>query len=96
VIIVDANVLVYAYTASYAQQHARARTWLEEQLGTATRVALPWSNLLAFVRLVTNARLFTEPVSMSTAWAEVESWLDAEPRRSPCRPRAIAPSSARA
>ncbi len=78
-IIVDANVLVYAYTSSYAQQQERARTWLEEQLATAARVALPWSSLMAFVRLVTNARLFTEPVSLSTAWAQVESWLDAEP-----------------
>jgi toxin-antitoxin system PIN domain toxin len=77
VIIVDANVLVYAYTASHAQQHERARN-LEEQLATAARVALPWSSLLAFVRLVTNARLFTDPVSRSTAWAQVQSWLDAE------------------
>ncbi len=92
-IIVDANVLVYAYTASHAQQHERART-LEEQLATAARVALPWSSLLAFVRLVTNARLFTEPVSMSTAWLRCSRGSTQRRRGSPCRPRAIARSSA--
>lgn len=39
---------------------------------------MPWSSLLAFVRLTTNARVFTEPASLGTAWAQVESWLDAE------------------
>lgn len=76
-IVVDANVLVYAYAMSYAQ-HEVARAWLEDQLATAARVALPWSSLLAFVRLVSNPRLFTEPASVSTAWTQVQAWLDAE------------------
>lgn len=76
-IAVDANLLVYAFSTAFAQ-HERARTWLDEQLATAVRVGLPWSSLLAFVRLTTNARVFTEPASVQTAWTQVESWLDAE------------------
>jgi len=38
-------------------------------------VALPWSSLLAFVRLVTNPRLFRPPQSVAGARAQVEAWL---------------------
>ena len=76
-ILVDANLLVYAHVTSY-QQHATARDWLEEQLVEAPRVGLPWSSLLAFVRLVSNPRVFSEPESITDAWRQVEGWLEAE------------------
>lgn len=75
--IVDANLLVYAHVASY-RQHGVAHDWLEDQLVTAPRVGLPWSSLLAFVRLVSNPRVFTEPESISDAWSQVDMWLDAD------------------
>jgi toxin-antitoxin system PIN domain toxin len=74
VIAIDANLLVYAHVTSYAQ-HEAARAWLEEQLVAAPRVGLPWASLLAFVRLVTNPRLFTEPESITDAWGQVAAWL---------------------
>lgn len=77
-IVVDANLLVYAHVTSYTQ-HEAARAWLEEQLVRAPRVALPWASLLAFMRLVTNPRLFTEPESITDAWGQVTAWLDADP-----------------
>lgn len=77
-IAIDANLLVYAHVTSYSQ-HEAARTWLEDQLLRAPRVALPWASLLAFIRLVTNPRLFTEPESIGNAWAQVTAWLDAGP-----------------
>lgn len=81
-IAVDANLLVYAHVTSYPQ-HEAARSWLEDQLTRAPRVGLPWSSLLAFVRLVTNPRLFTEPESIAEAWGQVASWLTAEPAWTP-------------
>jgi uncharacterized protein len=78
VIVIDANLLVYAHVRSYAQ-HEAAQAWLEEQLVAAPRVGLPWTSLLAFVRLVTNPRLFTEPESITDAWSQVAAWLDADP-----------------
>lgn len=41
------------------------------------------ANLLAFVRLVTNTRLFTEPESIRDAWGQVGCWLAAEPAWTP-------------
>jgi uncharacterized protein len=52
-ILVDANLLIYAYAAEMSQ-HAAAHAWLDEQLNTLPRVGLPWPSLLAFVRLVTH------------------------------------------
>ncbi len=77
-ILVDANLLVYAY-ASGLPQHARARNWLDQCLNGQARLGLPWPSLLAFLRLVTNPRVFSSPVTIETAWVQVQSWLAASP-----------------
>lgn len=76
-ILVDANLLVYAFARDLAQ-HEMARRWLDEQLNGAPRVGLPWESLLAFVRLVSNPRIFERPVTLARAWRQVEEWLDIE------------------
>jgi uncharacterized protein len=75
VILVDANLLVYAVVPAFAG-HERARPWLEEQLSSGQRTGLPWSSLLAFVRLVSNPRVVSRPIGVSGAWAVVREWLD--------------------
>lgn len=75
--LVDANILVYAFTTSFPQ-HERARAWLDERLSDAVPLGLPWPSLLAFVRLVSNQRLFERPVSAATAWRQVDEWLACE------------------
>ncbi len=77
-ILVDANLLVYAHAADLPQ-HGRARKWLDGALSGRPRVGLPWQSLLAFVRLMTNPRVFQNPESISGAWAQVEEWLEATP-----------------
>jgi uncharacterized protein len=77
VIVVDANLLVYAYVNSFAQ-HELSRKWLDQQLNGTTSVGLPWVSLVAFLRLVTNPRIFDRPASISDAWAQVEAWLSCE------------------
>lgn len=72
--IVDANLLIYAVDVR-SKQHERARQWLEEQLNTPQRVGLPWTSLLAFLRIVTNPRIYPTPLSGPEAWAIVEGWL---------------------
>lgn len=74
-ILVDANILLYAKLASFPE-HARAHEWLDARLNGPDRVGLPWESLLAFLRLSTNTRLFPHPLSMAAAWEQVESWLD--------------------
>jgi toxin-antitoxin system PIN domain toxin len=76
--LVDANILVYAYSESF-HQHERAREWLDQQLNGDVPLGLPWPSLLAFVRLVSNPRVFDRPVSVHTAWKQVEEWLACRP-----------------
>lgn len=76
-ILVDANLLVYAHVTSLPQ-HAQAHAWLDEQLNGATRVGLPWPSLLGFVRLISNPRIFQHAQTVSSAWRQVEDWLSCE------------------
>ena len=77
-ILVDANLLIYAHKPDMPQ-HDAAQKWLDTQLSGTTRVGLPWESLLAFVRLVTNPRVFEIAEPISVAWAQVEAWLTAPP-----------------
>ena len=74
-ILVDANLLLYA-TVSEFPQHAAARAWLDERLNAPARVGLPWPTVLAFLRIVTNPRIFPRPLAMEAAWRRVGAWLD--------------------
>jgi len=70
--------LVYAHVSSFAQ-HNFARDWLDRQLNATAPVGLPWASILAFLRLVTNPRLFESPEPIGEAWQQVRAWLAAEP-----------------
>jgi len=74
VILVDANLLVYAHSPSFPQ-HEAARSWLDGRLNGSPRVGLPWESLLAFVRIVSNPRIFERPEAVGKAWEQVEEWL---------------------
>jgi toxin-antitoxin system PIN domain toxin len=74
VILVDVNLLLYA-TVSTFPQHALAHAWLDDRLSEDGRVGLPWPSLIAFLRLVTNPRVFPRPMATETAWAQIEVWL---------------------
>jgi toxin-antitoxin system PIN domain toxin len=77
VILVDANLLVYAHVSGFAQ-HEQSREWLDGQLNGATPVGLPWESLLAFVRLVTNPRVFERPEPIADAWGQALAWLNCD------------------
>jgi uncharacterized protein len=77
VILVDANLLIYAHVSSMPQ-HAQARDWLDAQLSSSAPVGLPWPSLLGFLRIVTNPRVFERPEPIAEAWRQVETWLEAE------------------
>lgn len=73
-ILVDANLLIYA-TDKSSVHHDAAFRWLKDQLEKTSRVGLPWASLLAFLRLTTNARVFSRPLKLQDAWGQVEAWL---------------------
>jgi hypothetical protein len=74
VILVDANLLLYAYNKR-APQYASARRWLESTLSAPEPARFSWMGLLAFLRLSTDARVFPDPFSMPDATAIVKTWL---------------------
>jgi toxin-antitoxin system PIN domain toxin len=73
-ILVDANLLLYAYNAS-APEHDAARRWLEGVLSAPDPVGFSWWTLGAFLRLVTHRAVFPSPYSTAEATAIVDSWL---------------------
>lgn len=76
-ILIDANLLIYAHVSSFPQ-HVDAKEWLDAQLNGPSPVGLPWQSLLAFLRIVTNPRIFEHPESMTDAWVQTQSWLDCD------------------
>jgi len=82
VILVDANLLLYAANRA-APEHERAREWLDGRLNGSAPVGLPWTSLLAFVRLATNPLVVRNPATAAQAWRQVDDWLDCRPAWTP-------------
>ena len=74
-ILVDANLLLYAED-SLSAQHVAAREWWDAQLSGVEPVALCWPVLTAFIRIGTNVRLHRRPLTLKEATERVQSWLD--------------------
>jgi hypothetical protein len=74
VIVVDANILLYAHDTSSRHHHA-ALVWLEQVLNEEHDVRFGLISLLAFVRLSTDPRVFARPLEPSEAIASVAEWL---------------------
>jgi len=77
VILIDANILIYASDGD-SPHHARAHGWLEDRLNGSARVGLPWTCLLAFMRIVTNPRVVSRPATMNAARTQVRTWLECD------------------
>ena len=77
-ILVDANLLIYAYIKE-SPKHSASKEWFDSMLNGSARVGLPWPALLAFVRLITNPRIFSRAVSVEQAWNQVKAWLEQRP-----------------
>ena len=73
-ILVDANLLLYAYDSS-APEHPKARDWLEDVLAKPEPVLFPWQSIHAFLRIGTNPRAWKAPLTIEEARAIVDEWL---------------------
>ncbi len=73
-ILVDANLLIYAIDSS-SPHHQRARRWLEDTLSGTDEVRLAWTVILAFLRVVTNPAIVRRPLKPESALEYVDSWL---------------------
>ena len=73
-IVIDANLLIYAYDLDSAH-HKKSHSWLEEALSGVEAVGLPWQSVSAFLRVITNRRLSGMRVSLEQAVQVVNEWL---------------------
>jgi toxin-antitoxin system PIN domain toxin len=73
-ILVDANLLLYAKDST-CPQHEAARRWWDGLLSGGDEVALCWPVLTAFLRIVTHPKVYRQPLTTAEAVAEVDRWL---------------------
>ncbi len=74
-ILVDANLLLYAED-SLSVHHLAARTWWDEQLSGTEPLGLCWPVVTAFIRIATNSRLHQRPLTLDEACDRVQSWFE--------------------
>jgi uncharacterized protein len=74
VIVVDANLLIYAVDRD-APRHPPARRWLEDVLSAPRPVGFAWSVLLAFLRVTTRPGILVRPLASRDALAYADEWL---------------------
>ncbi|MDQ3767740.1 MAG: PIN domain-containing protein [Actinomycetota bacterium] len=74
-ILIDANILLYAYNTSSPQYEA-AKSWFEGALGGTETIRFALVSLLAFVRISTNPRAFVRPLATPEAIGIVDLWLN--------------------
>lgn len=74
-ILIDANLLLYAYDSS-SPRHDRAREWLEDVLSGEEEVRFALTSVLAFLRIGTHSAVFRSPFTAAEAISIVGSWLN--------------------
>jgi uncharacterized protein len=74
VIVPDANLLLYAHDND-SPFNERARTWWEACLSGQEPVGLTHPTLFAFLRISTNGKIYTNPMSLAEAAEHMRSWL---------------------
>ncbi len=77
-ILLDANVLLYAVNSA-SEHHHLARKAMVDSFAHARGVAFAWTALLAFLRLSTRAGIFERPLTIEQALQVIAHWLD-QPR----------------
>jgi toxin-antitoxin system PIN domain toxin len=74
VIVPDANLLLYAYDLE-SPFHKRAKSWWEGCLSGQESVGLTYPTLFAFLRISTNGKIYTNPMTLTEAAGHMRSWL---------------------
>lgn len=73
-ILVDVNLLLYAYDAG-SKDHHRAVQWLERLLSRPGVVGFSWETVLAFLRITTHPKILSKPYHLDEAVGIVAGWL---------------------
>lgn len=73
-IVPDVNLLLYASDEA-SPHHEAALAWWSRCLAGPEVVGIPWVTTLAFLRLTTNPRVYSDPVTVEQALAVVDQWF---------------------
>ena len=73
-ILVDANLLLYAYDSA-AKEYDHAQSWLQARFLSTEDIGLSWITILAFLRIATSRRLESTPLETEEAASIVTLWL---------------------
>jgi len=74
-IVVDVNLLLYAYDGR-SIQHDQARLWWQSVISGQELIGLPWQTIHGFLRISTDKRISGNQVSMERSIALVEQWIN--------------------
>jgi uncharacterized protein len=74
VIVPDVNLLLYAVVSGFPQ-HKPARAWWEETINSAAQVGLSSPAIFGFIRIATNPRVLSPPLTVEAAAGYVSAWL---------------------
>jgi toxin-antitoxin system PIN domain toxin len=75
VIVLDANLLLYAYSSA-SSRHQEAREWVSKIFSGDELVGLPWQTVHAFLRIATDTRISSDRFSTAAALAVVKQWME--------------------
>lgn len=73
-IIVDTNLLIYAYNSD-SPRHAQAAQWFEDLINSGAEIGFAEVVLIGFVRMMTQRRIIPRPLLPTQAIGLVRSWL---------------------
>jgi uncharacterized protein len=74
VILLDVNVLLYAYDEA-SSHHRTIHPWLQQLLSGPEEVGVPWLTLWAFIRISTNSRINEAPLEPRAAIGALQDLL---------------------
>ena len=74
-IVLDANLLLYAYDPD-SSHHKAARKWIEQAFSGGEIVGIPWQTAGAFLRIITNSKLPNQRVTLDWAVEVVDLWME--------------------
>lgn len=73
-ILIDTNLWLHA-SLRESPHHRAAKAWLESVFNGDEAIAMPWSVVLAVLRISTQSRLMQHPLSPAQALELLEGWL---------------------
>jgi toxin-antitoxin system PIN domain toxin len=74
VIVPDVNLLLYAVVSAFPQ-HGAAHAWWEETVNSSAEIGLTSPAIFGFIRIATNPRVLSPPLTINAATGYVSAWL---------------------